>query len=427
MERLFLGARVINPASGYNNLADILVRDGKIERIGQDLAPEYPNAEKIEVNGLVAAPGLVDMHCHLRQPGFEYKEDILSGTASAAVGGFTSVAPMPNTNPVCDTPEKVRELLAQPAHVQLLPIASITKKMEGKELTNLRELHEAGAVAVSDDGKPVADSALMRAALEEAHLTKMAVVSHCEDPYLGAGGGMNEGALARRLGYKGVSAAAEEIMIARELLLARTTGMPVHIAHVSTAVGVELIRFAKQNRVRVTAETCPHYFSLSQNAVERYGTAAKMNPPLRTEEDREAVIRGLRDGTLDVIATDHAPHGAEEKAQPFDQAPSGITGFETALGLGILCLVRPGHLTLAHLLEKMTAIPAAVLRVEKGTLQPGADADIVFFDPEEPYVYEADQSLSKARNTPFDGWTLYGRPRYTVRAGEIIAQDGKLK
>lgn len=423
MKCLFQNAQVIDPSTGYNQKADILTEDGLITSICPEI--DAPDAQHYDMSGLCAAPGLVDMHCHLRQPGFEHKEDVLSGTACAVMGGFTSVAPMPNTKPACDTAEQVRFLKSLPAYADLFPIASITPGLSGETLCNFLKLKEAGAVAVSDDGKPVTNSSLMRNALLLAGGEGLAVISHCEDAALGEGGGMNDGAYARKLGYHGIPAAAEEIMIARELLLARSTGIPVHIAHVTTKAGVEMIRFAKQRRVRVTAETCPHYFSLTQEAVGIHGTNAKMNPPLRTKEDVLGVIEGLADGTLDAIATDHAPHTPAEKAVPFDDAPSGIIGFETALALGITYLVRPGHLSLAHLLEKMTCVPAAILKIDRGTLHPGAPADIVFFAQQEQFIYHADQSRSKSRNTPYEGAELYGKIHHTVKNGKFVVQNGE--
>jgi len=368
------------------------------------------------------APGLVDMHCHLREPGQEYKEDIESGTLAAAKGGFTSVACMPNTAPVLDNAamiEFVKSKAAAVGHVHVWPIGAVSKGLAGEQLAEIGDMREAGAVAVSDDGRPVANPELMRRALEYADMFDTLVISHCEDLSL-ANGAMNEGAVSTRLGLKGIPNAAEEVQVARDVIIAGELGKRIHIAHVSTAGSVEIIRQAKARGIRVTAETCPHYFTLTEEAVEGYDTNAKMNPPLRTEKDLLAVIAGLADGTIDVIATDHAPHHEDEKNVEFAVALNGIVGFETALGLGITYLVKKDKLTLQELLQKMTCMPAKILGIEKGQLMEGAAADIVIFDMEHPYRVNVSSFASKSKNSPYNGYELYGKVEYTLADGKVV-------
>ena len=348
---------------------DILIEDNKISRIGEGISDAADQI--IDAKGLAVLPGLVDAHCHLRDPGYEYKEDIKSGSISAAKGGFTSIACMPNTNPVIDNESIVRTIMEKASHeavVNVYPIGAITKGLEGNELAEMGSMKAAGIVAVSDDGKPVMQASVMKKALIYAGGFGLTVISHCEDLNIAEGGSMNEGETSTRLGVHGIPSAAEDVMVSREIILSEYTGMPVHIAHVSTKGAVEMIRQAKKRGVLVTAETCPHYFTLTEKACEGYNTNAKMNPPLRTQEDVDAVIQGLKDGTIDIIATDHAPHHFDEKNVEFEMALNGIVGFETALPLALTYLVRPGILNLNQLIDKMSTKPSEILKIDKGDM-----------------------------------------------------------
>jgi len=403
---------------------DILIEDGKISRIGEGITDTADQV--IDANGLAVIPGLVDAHCHLRDPGYEYKEDIRTGTMSAAKGGFTSVACMPNTNPVIDNESIVRTVIAKArreAVINVYPIGAITKGQQGAELAEMGSMKVAGIVAVSDDGKPVMQASVMKKALIYAAGFGLTVISHCEDLDLAEGGSMNEGETCTRLGLHGIPSAAEDVMEAREIILSEYTGMPVHIAHVSTKGAVELIRQAKKRGVPVTAETCPHYFTLTEKACEGYDTNTKMNPPLRTQEDVDAVIQGLSDGAIDIIATDHAPHHFDEKNVEFELAANGIVGFETALPLALTYLVKPGILTLNQVVSKMSAMPARILKIDKGDIRVGADADLAIVNLEEEYVINPDEFLSKSKNSPFKGFKVSGRVKYTICGGKIVYQD----
>jgi dihydroorotase len=429
MKILIKGGRVIDPKTGLDEVTDLFIDKGMISEIGTDLDPEGLEIEIIDASGRVVAPGLVDMHCHLREPGQEYKEDIESGTRAAAVGGFTSVACMPNTSPVIDNAAVVEYIISKAkdaGYANVYPIGSISKGLEGKELSEMGEMKFAGVVGVSDDGRPVVGAGLMRRALEYAGMFDLAVISHCEDLELANEGSMNEGYMSTYLGLRGITRAAEEVMVSRDILIAEATHTAVHIAHVSTRGSVDLVRQAKKRGVRVTCETCPHYFTLTDKAVEGFNTNAKMNPPLRTDDDVEAIKEGLRDGTIDAIATDHAPHHIDEKNCEFAAALNGIVGFETALGLSITHLVKTGVLTLNEMLRKMTCNPAAILGLNKGRLAAGKPADIVIFNPDEEYTVEVSSFQSKGKNSPYDGWTLYGKPEYTIVNGEIIVNQGIL-
>jgi len=357
---------------------------------------------------------------HLREPGYEYKETIATGTAAAKAGGFTAVCCMPNTNPVNDTRSVTEFILSQAgksASARVYPIGAITKGSKGEELAEMGELHDAGCVGISDDGKPVMSAAVMRRAMEYSKIFDIAVISHCEDASLAGKGVMNEGFVSTELGLRGIPNAAEDVMTGRDILLAELTGARLHICHVSTAGSVRLIREAKQRGVRVTAETCPHYFTLTEDAVRGYNTMAKMNPPLRTAEDVAAIKQGLKDGTLDVIVTDHAPHGLDEKSGEFDAAPFGIVGLETSVGLS-LNLVREGVLTIADAVRRMSLNPAAILKLDKGTLSVGAVADITVIDPDLEWTVDASQFKSRSKNTPFNGWKLKGRAVQTIVGGK---------
>ncbi len=408
--------RIIDPAHAVDRVGDLLIVDGRIADAEQPAPADIP---EIDAQGLWVVPGLTDMHVHLREPGEEYKEDILSGARAAASGGFTGVACMPNTKPVNDSATVTAMIMARAAEaaVRVYPVGAISLGSEGKQLTEFGEMRGAGIVAVSDDGRPVRDSQLMRRALEYASNFSLPVISHSEEASLSTGV-MNEGPISTLLGLKGIPTAAEAIMVYREIALAEFTGARVHIAHVSTAMAVELIRAAKARGVRVTAETAPHYFTLTDEAVIGYDTNTKMNPPLRSAADRAAIRAALADGTLDAIATDHAPHSILEKEVEFDAAANGIIGLETALPLS-LALVRDKVIDARRLVELLAVNPAAILGLPAGSLAVGAAADVTLIDPEQQFVYSADQVVSKSRNTPFLGWTLQGRAVLTMVGGEI--------
>ena len=380
----------------------------------------------VDARGARLAPGLVDLHVHLRTPGQEAKETLASGTAAAAAGGFTAVACMPNTRPVVDTPAAVEGLRARAAaegRCRVLPIAAVTIGQRGERLTDFHALRAAGAVALSDDGRPIVSAAVMRRALEYARPTGLPIVCHEEDLTLRGEGCMNEGAVATRLGVPGIPAAAESVMVRRDVELAALADGRVHFAHLSCAASLDALRDAKRRDLRASGETCPHYFTLTDEAVAAWGADAKMNPPLRSERDRDAVITALADGTLDCLVTDHAPHTAEEKRQPLDRAPFGIVGLETALALTRTFLVRPGHLTLARALELWTDAPRRLFGLPAVTLEPGSPADLVLLDPDAEWRVEPERFLSKGRSTPFAGWTLSVRVLLTVCGGEITHLD----
>ncbi len=413
---LIKNGRIIDPANNVDCQGDLLVVDGCIADLDHGIPSDV---REIDASGCWVVPGLIDMHVHLREPGEEYKEDILSGTKAAAAGGFTGVACMPNTRPVNDSRSVTLLILARAAQgsARVYPVGAISKNSAGDSLAEFGDMKEAGIVAVSDDGLPVRDSRLMRRALEYADDYKLAVISHSEEPSL-SHGVMNEGAVSTRLGLKGIPTAAESIMVYREIALAEYTKKRVHIAHVSSAMSTDLIRAAKARGVRVTAETTPHYFTLTDEAVEGYNTNAKMNPPLRSEEDRQAVRQGLADGTFDAIATDHAPHSILEKEVEFDLAMNGIIGLETSLPLS-LELVRDGLIDETRLVELMSLHPARILGLAAGTLSTGAAADITLIDPEYTFTYTEDQVVSKSKNSPFLGWKLQGRAVLTIVGGRI--------
>jgi dihydroorotase len=420
---LIRGGRVIDPARKADEPADVYLLDGKVEGVGRNLGTP-PGAMVVDATGQVVAPGLIDVHVHLREPGQEDLETVATGAMAAAAGGFSAVCAMPNTDPVCDNQGVVGFVKAQAQRAgkaRVYPIGAISLGQNGQQLAEFGELVGAGAVAVSDDGKPVASSHLMRTALEYARTFGIPVADHCEDPTL-AGGAMHEGLVSTRLGLKGIPAAAEEIMVARDLLLAEFTGGHIHLCHMSTRGSVDLIRRAKERGVRVTAEACPHHFSLTHEACEGYDTNAKMNPPLREPEDRAAIRQALKDGTIDVIATDHAPHHYDAKEREFDDAPNGIIGLETALGLAVTELVGTGLLTLPELVARMSTTPAKIFGLPGGTLAPGSPADVTVFDPAVEWTVRPQEFFSRSRNTPFAGRRLTGRATVTIVRGQIVFQ-----
>ena len=421
MGLLLQNVRLIDPSQGVDSVQDLLLEDGKVSQIGEHLSAD--GMEVVDGTGLVAAPGLVDMHVHLRDPGLTYKEDVFTGCRAAAAGGVTSLLAMPNTKPAMDTPETVRDLLerAKTADAAVYTAACITKGLQGEELTDLAGLRQAGAIALSDDGRPVINTRRLLEALEQAPALGMVITAHCEDLYLASGGLMHEGEVSRRLGVPGIPSAAEDCGTAREIAAAASVGAPIHICHVSTKGSVDLIRDAKARGVKVTAETCPHYLLLTDRALESRDADYRMNPPLRTEEDRLALIEGLKDGTLDAISTDHAPHSPEEKAD-FCKAPNGSIGMETSLAATLTAL--DGQLSLSEILAKMSWNPARILHIPAGTLAVGSPADVVLFDPEQRWTVDENALHGKSKNTPFKGMELKGKVAMTIFRGRVV-YDGR--
>lgn len=412
---------IINGKGGVFLGKDILIEKDRIVEIGTNLSKKVHRV--IDATDMWVIPGLIDAHCHLREPGFEYKEDIVSGTRSAAAGGFTSVACMPNTEPAIDNAAMVQYIKLKSASegkVRVYPIAAITQGRKGKHITEMGEMKKAGAVALSDDGDPVSDANVMRLALEYAKQFGLLIISHCEDKSLVADGVMNEGYVSTILGLKGITRAAEEVMVARDVILSEITGAPIHIAHVSTAGAVDIIRHAKSRGIPVTCETAPHYFSATDEWVENYDTNAKVNPPLRTQRDVEAIKEGLRDGTIDIIATDHAPHHIDEKEVEFNLAANGISGFETAFSLSYTHLVDTGLLSLEELVAKLSTTPAQILGIPGGVLDIGLPADITIVDTKREYIVNRDKFYSKGKNTPFHGKKLKGKVIYTIVGGKVV-------
>jgi dihydroorotase len=418
--------RVLDPGTGLDKRLDILLEDGRIAALGETF--DTAGHTVVDAAGLCVAPGLIDLHVHLRDPGLTYKEDIATGTAAAAAGGFTAVACMPNTKPVCDNLDTLRyiqDTAARTASCRVLPICAVTVEQKGETMTDFDALYAAGAAAFSDDGVPVMRAAIMRAALQKAKDLHTVVIAHEEDGEMVGNRACNEGKISELLGIPGRPAIAEDIMVARDVMLAADTGAHVHIAHVSTAGAVEIIRKAKAAGVHVTAETCPQYFWFTEDLLPEKGTLARVNPPLRTERDRQAVLAAVADGTLDCIVTDHAPHSAAEKAKPLTEAPSGMIGLETSLAASLTALYHGGHMPLLRVLQRMTASPAAVLGYDGGTLRVGGPADLVLFDPDEEWTVDPDQFRSKARNSLFAGMTLRGRVHTTICGGEITYSTEK--
>ena len=421
---LIKNGQVVDPGR-FVGIGDVLIEQGKVAAVGANL-PGPSGCTTIQATGLLVLPGFVDLHVHFREPGFEYKETIQSGSAAAVAGGFTTVCCMPNTNPVNDN-QAVTEFILERARVagmaNVLPVGAITKGSEGKELAEIGDLRRSGCVAISDDGRPVMNSLVMRRAMEYARAFDLTVVDHCEDLHLAEGGCMNEGLISTELGLPGIPAAAEDVMVARNLSLSELTGARLHLAHISTAGSVRMVREAKARGIKVTAEACPHHFTLTEELVRGYNTHAKMNPPLRTWDDVHAIKGGLRDGTIDVIATDHAPHATQEKQQDFTEAPFGIVGLETALSL-TLGLVEEGVLSLEQAVVKLTSAPAASFGLKKGSLAVGADADVAIVDQHAQWEVDPSKFRSKSRNTPFAGWKLKGQVKTTMVGGRVVFGAG---
>ena len=438
---LVRGGRIVDPSQGIDRVADLLIEDGAIS--GIDARIERDDAQVIDAAGLVVSPGFIDLHCHLRDPGFEYKETIATGTLAAARGGFTTVCAMPNTNPVMDTRATVEYVLSKASDegvVRVLPIGAVTKGSRGAELAEMIELADAGAVGFSDDGHPVADANVMRQALSYSSSLGLPIINHCEVPELSARGVMNEGWAANRLGLRGIPNASEEAMVARDISLVETVGGRLHIAHASTAGTVELVRQAKDRGAAVTCEATPHHLTLTDEAIlghggahgafeplteAAYDTNAKVAPPLRSRDDMAAMVEGLRDGTVDFVATDHAPHGRTDKLTTFDEAANGISVLETALG-SVMSLVHDGALTLPLAIERLTLSPARFLGMDLGTLKPGSPADVTVFDPGAEWLVDPAQFASKGKNTPLAGTKLKGRVVTTIAGGTVVYREGNL-
>lgn len=415
---LIQNGRVVDPVTGRDEIMDVLIEGDKIVKTGYNLCE--PGAKLIDASGLVVAPGLMDVHVHFRDPGFTYKEDIKTGAAAAARGGFTTVVCMANTKPVVDNPETLNYIREKGAEtgIHVLQAAAVTKGLRGQELADMERMAAAGAAGFTDDGIPVMDEKILLEAMEMAKKLNLPISLHEEDPLFISSPGVHQGKVSEQLGYGGASRTAEDVMVARDCVLALHTGAPVCIQHISSGNSVELVRSAKKLGADIHAEATPHHFTLTDEAVLRYGTLARMNPPLRTEADRQAIIAGLKDGTIDMIVTDHAPHSREEKDRTMEKAPSGITGLETSLGLGILSLVEPGHLTLMELMACMSKKPAEFYRLMPGSIAVDAPADLVIFGEKERWL--VDNFASRAENSPFKGWELPGKVHYTICGGRIV-------
>lgn len=424
MRLLIQGGRVLDPAQGVDERLDILIEDGKIAQLGEHLKAD--GAQVVDARGLTAAPGLVDLHVHLREPGFEAKETVSTGCAAAARGGVTTLVAMPNTRPATDCPDIVRLVRdrAAPTGINVLPAGAVTVGQKGEQLTDFAALKAAGVPALTDDGVPIQNLALLRQAMLEAKRLGLPLLDHCEDRDMVQNYAVNEGAVSRQLNLPGRPAIAEELQIMRDVMLAEDTGAHVHICHISTARGVDIVRQAKARGIHVTCETCPQYFTLTQDEVLRQDAMARVNPPLRTQADVEGIRAGLIDGAIDAIVTDHAPHTAEEKARPLPDAPSGMVGLETSLALALTGLYHTGLLPLNRVIALMSAAPAALLGLDKGTLAPGRDADLILFDPDEEWVVDKTNFASKGRNTPFHGRTVRGKVKYTISRGTILYMEG---
>jgi dihydroorotase len=422
MSRLILrNGRVIDPASRRNEIADVVVRDGLIAGVGRDL--DTTGAEEFDATGLIVAPGFIDMHVHLREPGFEHAESIETGARAAAAGGFTSVCCMPNTKPVNDSAtvtSYIVERARRYAVVNVFPIGAITKGSDGEQIAAIGSMKAAGVVAVSDDGRPVMNARVMRRAMETARSFDLPIIDHCEDLNLSAGGDMHEGVASARLGLRGIPSASEDVMVARDILLAELTGARFHVAHLSTRHAVAMVGYAKDRGLNITCEVTPHHFALSDTQIQPYDPNYKMKPPLRCCGDVEAIIEGIVSGAVDALATDHAPHAGSEKMQEFERCPFGILGLETAIGVTLDRLVHTGRISVERMIELYTAGPDRVLRLGRGTLAPGAVADITVLDLDCKWTYDVNRSASKSRNSPFDGVSFRGGPAATIVNGAFV-------
>jgi dihydroorotase len=420
MKLIVKNGRVIDPASGRDEVADVLIKNGLVVRIGTDL--RATGAIAFDATGLVVAPGFIDMHAHLREPGYEHSETIETGARAAAAGGFTSVCCMPNTAPVNDDATVTRYILdrARAAIVNIFPIGAITKGSAGEQLAAIGSMKAAGAVAISDDGKPVMNSRVMRRAMEFAHVFDIPVIDHCEDLNLSADGDMHEGFTSVKLGLRGIPAVSEDVMVARNILLAELTGARFHVAHISSRRSLEMVARAKSRNIPVTCEATPHHMALADSDIVPYDSNYKMKPPLRSAADRSALIDGIAAGVVDAIATDHAPHPGSEKMQEFERCPFGVLGFETALGIALEALVHSGRISLSRMIELFTTGPARILKLNRGRLEPGSPGDVTIFDPELVWTYDVNRSFSKSRNSPFHGRTFRGGPVATVVNGAVV-------
>lgn len=422
MSRLLLrNGRVLDPANGRDQIADVFLANGTVTEIGAGL--DSTGAEVFDATNMIVAPGFIDMHVHLREPGFEHAETIETGSRAAAAGGFTSVCCMPNTKPVNDSATVTKYILERAdrlAIVNVFPIGAITKGSEGEELAAIGSMKAAGVVAISDDGRPVMNARVMRRAMESAKAWDLPLINHCEDLNLSAGGDMHEGVQSTRFGLRGIPSASEDVMVARDILLAELTGVRYHVAHLSTKNAVAMVKYAKAKGLPITCEVCPHHFSITDTEIRPYDANYKMKPPLRSCCDVEGAIEGIVDGTVDALATDHAPHPGSEKMQEFEKCPFGILGLETAIGLTLQKLVHTGKISLLRMVELYTAGPARVLRLNRGTLSPGAPADVTVFDPQRRWTYDVNHSPSKSRNTPFHGVEFVGGPVATVVNGVFV-------
>jgi dihydroorotase len=420
---LIKNGRVIDPASGHDGPADVLIEDGRVAAVARQLGGTA--GEMLDASGLVVAPGFIDMHVHLREPGIEHSETIETGARAAAAGGFTSICCMPNTLPVNDNATVTNYIVERArkyAVVNVFPIGAITKNSAGEELAAFGSMKNAGIVALSDDGRPVMNARVMRRAMQMARSFDLPVIDHCEDLNLSAGGEMHEGVPSTRLGLRGIPASSEDVMVARDILLAESTGARFHVAHVSSRHSVHMVQFAKKRGLSVTCEATPHHFVLTDAAITGYDSSYKMKPPLRSDCDVAAVLEGIVSGTVDAIATDHAPHPGSEKMQEFEKCPFGIIGLETALGLSLEKLYHTGKISLMRLVELFTTGPARILHLDRGTLTPGAAGDVTVFDTERSWTYDVNHSFSKSKNTPFDGWQFRGGPVSTIVSGKVAWQ-----
>ncbi len=424
MKLLIKNGNVIDPATNTDAVLDVLVEDGVIKTVAPSISDEADQV--IDASGLVVAPGLIDMHVHFRDPGQTHKEDIKTGSKAAAKGGFTTVCCMPNTNPVIDSEETVKYIIdkaSEEKYTNVLPVGAVTKGMKGEEITDIAKLKAAGICAISEDGKSVMDEEVYAKAMKEAAELNVPVLAHCEEINLVKGGVMNADSNAGKLGLKGITNEVEDIIAQRDINLAEKLGTTLHLCHCSTKDSVEMLKVAKDKGVKVSGEVCPHHFTLTTDDIPSNDANFKMNPPLRTAEDRDALIKGLSEDILEVISTDHAPHSEEEKSKGFEGSPFGIVGLETSVGLTVTKLVKPGYITLKQMIEKMSYNPAKILGIDKGTLKEGSVADITIFDADEEYTVDKYDFESKGKNTPFDGYKLFGKVKYTILDGEIVYND----